>query len=82
MGIALWHFVVWLPDHFWGGIVGSFVVATIGAAVGGFLLNGLQVPGRDETELIQAFLGVPGAVVALAASYWYGKRKESEQSSV
>ena len=25
MGLALWHFTVWLPDHYWGGIVGAFL---------------------------------------------------------
>ena len=24
MGIAVWHFTVFLPDRFWGGIVGAF----------------------------------------------------------
>ena len=24
MGIAIWHFAVFVPDHFWGGIVGAF----------------------------------------------------------
>ena len=27
MGIALWHFTVFLPDRFWAGIVGAFVCA-------------------------------------------------------
>ena len=30
MGIALWHFTVFLPDHFWQGIVGAFLGAVIG----------------------------------------------------
>ena len=21
-GLALWHFTIWVPDRFWGGIVG------------------------------------------------------------
>ena len=25
MGLALWHFTIWLPDRYWGGIVGAFV---------------------------------------------------------
>jgi hypothetical protein len=24
IGIAVWHFTVFLPDRFWGGIVGAF----------------------------------------------------------
>ena len=27
MGLALWHFTIWLPDRYWGGIVGAFVGA-------------------------------------------------------
>ena len=34
MGIALWHFTVFLPDHFWQGIVGAFLGAVIGAHAG------------------------------------------------
>ena len=30
MGIALWHFTVFLPDRFWQGIVGAFIGAVIG----------------------------------------------------
>ena len=35
MGLALWHFTIWLPDRSWGGIVGAFIGAIIGAAVVG-----------------------------------------------
>ena len=26
-GVALWHFTVFVPDRFWGGIVGAFLGA-------------------------------------------------------
>ena len=29
MGIAVWHFTVFVPDRFWGGIVGAFLVAFV-----------------------------------------------------
>ena len=29
MGIAVWHFTVFVPDRFWGGIVGAFLAASI-----------------------------------------------------
>ncbi len=38
MGIALWHFTVFLPDRFWQGIVGALLGATIGAVVFGALI--------------------------------------------
>lgn len=76
MGIALWHFTVFVPDRFYGGIVGAFLAAVAGAALFGFLVSGASVPGRDETSLIQAFIAVPGCVLALGASYLYGARRE------
>ncbi len=27
MGLAIWHFTIFLPDRFWGGIVGAFLGA-------------------------------------------------------
>jgi hypothetical protein len=74
MGIAVWHFTVFFPDRFWGGIVGAFLVAVFSTIVFGLIVNGGGVPGRNDTELIQAVLAVPGAVLGLAASYFYGAR--------
>ena len=34
-GIALWHFTVFIPDRFWGGIVGALLGATTGAMITG-----------------------------------------------
>lgn len=77
MGIALWHFTVFVPDHFWGGIVGAFLVAILGAFLSGLILNGFSIPSQDDTNLIQGLLPIPGCLAALAASWWYGKRKNS-----
>ena len=33
MGIAVWHFTVFVPDRFWGGILGAFLAAAVSAAV-------------------------------------------------
>ena len=78
MGIAIWHFAVFAPDRFYGGIVGAFLAAIAGAALFGFLVSGLTVPGRNDTELVQALIAVPGAIAALAASWLYGSRTEGE----
>ena len=77
MGIAVWHFTVFVPDRFWGGIVGAFVAAIAGAVVFGFLVNGLTIPGRDDTELVQALIAVPGCLVGLGLSYLYGARVDA-----
>ena len=76
MGIAIWHFMVFVPDRFWGGIVGAFVVATLGAALFGFIANGATIPGRNDTDLVQALIAVPGALIALGVSWLYGSRLE------
>jgi uncharacterized membrane protein YeaQ/YmgE (transglycosylase-associated protein family) len=78
MGIALWHFTVFVPDRFWGGIVGGFVLAMIGAALFGFVVNGFTVPGQNDTDLVQALIAIPGALIALALSYLYGARTGPE----
>lgn len=76
VGIALWHFAVWVPDKFWGGIVGAFVAATIGAVITGFILAGFQIIGRHDLGLTAAFEAVPGAALALVASWYYGRYRE------
>jgi len=76
MGIAIWHFTVFLPDRFWGGIVGAFVGAAIGSVVVGLLLSGLTVPGRDDTDIVTVLYAVPGALAGLAAVYFEGMRRE------
>ena len=69
MAIAVWHFTVWVPDRFWGGIVGAFLAAIARRALFGFIVNGGHVPGRHDTELIQALVAIPGTMIGLALSY-------------
>ena len=79
MGIALWHFTIFLPDRFWGGIVGAFVAAVIGSVFVGLAINGFTVPGLHDTHLLDALEAIPGAVLGLAASYFYGDRVEPQR---
>ena len=76
MGLAIWHFTIFLPDRFWGGIVGAFLGALFGAIVFGLLINGFSVPGQNDTHLLTALEGVPGAVLGIAAIYFEGLRRE------
>jgi hypothetical protein len=76
IGIAVWHFTVFVPDRFWGGIVGAFLVAVAGAVIFSFAVNGGTVPGRSETDLLQAVVAVPGALLGLGLSYWWGARSD------
>ena len=79
VGIALWHFTVFLPDHFWAGIVGAFVGAVIGSFLFGLLINGLTIPGQSDTNLLSAVEAVPGAVIGMAVVWWIGTRQEQAQ---
>jgi thiol:disulfide interchange protein len=76
MGIAVWHFTVFVPDRFWGGIVGAFLAAAVAAAIFGLIVNAGHVPDRGDTGVIQALLAIPGAGIGLAISYWYGGRMD------
>jgi uncharacterized membrane protein YeaQ/YmgE (transglycosylase-associated protein family) len=76
VGLALWHFTVFLPDHFWSGIVGAFLGAVIGAFVFGFLINGFHVPGENDTDLLSAIEAIPGALIGMAVAWFAGVRQE------
>jgi hypothetical protein len=76
MGLAIWHFTIWLPDHFWGGIVGAFLGALIGAAIVGLAIHGFSIPPRHATNLGTALEGVPGAIIGIGLVYLEGMRRE------
>jgi ABC-type Fe3+ transport system permease subunit len=78
MGIALWHFTVFLPDHFWQGIVGAFVGAVIGSVVFGLIV--WTISGRDlgDTDLATALLAIPGTAIGLGVVWAIGLRGEQE----
>jgi hypothetical protein len=78
MGLALWHFAVWVPDRFWGGIVGAFLASAIGAIVFGVLVNGFTVPGIDDTTIVTALEAIPGTLIGLAICYWVGVRRGNQ----
>jgi hypothetical protein len=78
MGLALWHFTIFLPDRFWGGIVGAFVGALFGAIVVGLAVNGFSVPGQNGTHLVSALEAIPGALAGIAVVYFVGVRQGNE----
>jgi ABC-type Fe3+ transport system permease subunit len=78
MGVALWHFTVYVPDRFWGGIVGAFIGASAGAMVSGAIAQialGLSI---GDTDLATALYAVPGAVIGLGVIYLIGIRSGVE----
>lgn len=77
-GLAIWHFTIFIPDRFWGGIVGAFLGAVIGSFIFGLIINGFSIPGESETELITAVEAVPGALLGIALVYFEGVRRNIE----
>lgn len=80
MGLAIWHYTIFLPDRFWGGIVGAFVGALIGAVVVGMLIYGVkvsafEVPGEKATNIAVVLYAVPGALIGIAVVYFEGIRR-------
>jgi hypothetical protein len=81
MGLAIWHFTIFLPDRFWGGIVGAFVGSLVGAIVFGLIIyavkvSALKVPGEKATSIGVIMYAVPGALVGIALVYLEGMRRE------
>ncbi len=76
MGLAVWHFTIFLPDRTWGGIVGAFIGAIAGAILFGLAIHGLDVPGESDTTIATSLEGIPGAVLGIAAMYAEGVRRE------
>ena len=76
MGIALWHFTVFLPDRFWQGIVGAFLGAVVGAMVSGAIAQIASGRSIGDTDLGTALVAIPGTLVGLAVIYAIGIRQE------
>ena len=77
MGLALWHFTIWLPDRYWGGIVGAFVGALIGAFLFGFIDQRLLDPRPPRhAHLTTALEAIPGALIGMGLVYLEGMRRE------
>ena len=78
MGIALWHFTVFLPDHFWQGIIGAFVGAVLGSVIFGLIVELISGRGLGETDLATALTAIPGTAIGLAVVWAIGRRQEAQ----
>jgi ABC-type Fe3+ transport system permease subunit len=81
MGLAIWHFTIFLPDRFWGGIVGAFVGSLVGGILTGLIIyavkvSELKIPGQHATDIVVVLYAVPGALIGIALVYLEGMRRE------
>jgi len=78
MGIALWHFTVFLPDRFWQGIVGAFLGSVIGAVAFGGIVEIATGRGLGTTDVGTALTAIPGVAIGLAVVFALGVRAERQ----
>ena len=81
MGLAIWHFTIFLPDRFWGGIVGAFIGSLFGAIIVAQIIyavteSSFHVPGEKATDVKIILYAVPGALLGIALVYLEGMRRE------
>jgi hypothetical protein len=77
-GVALWHFTVFLPDRFWGGIVGALLGAVTGAMITGAIGQVVTGDSIGQTDLGTMLFAIPGTALGLATMYFLGVRAEEE----
>ena len=78
-GVALWHFTVFLPDRFWGGIVGGLLGAVVGAMLTGAIAQIAIGDPLGETGIETVIFALPGTLLGLATIYFIGARQEAER---
>jgi hypothetical protein len=76
VGLALWHFTVFVPDQFWAGIVGALLGATIGAMVVGAIYQIASGRTIGDTDIVTVLVAIPGTLIGLAVVYAIGARSE------
>ncbi|HTU79568.1 MAG TPA: hypothetical protein VMF09_12490 [Solirubrobacteraceae bacterium] len=87
MGLAIWHFTIWLPDRFWGGIVGALIGSLIGSVVVGLIIyavkvSALRIPGEKATDIGIVLYAIPGSLIGMAVIYLEGMRRERAASEI
>ena len=78
VGVALWHFTVFFPDRFWGGIVGALLGAVAGAMVTGAIAQIAIGESVGETDFATVLYAVPGFLLGVGLVYLIGSRHEPD----
>ena len=78
VGVALWHFTVFIPDRFWGGIVGALLGAAAGSMITGAIAQAAAGRSLGETDVATLLAAVPGCLLGLGLVYLIGLRADEE----
>jgi tetrahydromethanopterin S-methyltransferase subunit D len=81
VGLAIWHFTIFVPDRFWSGIVGAFIGAAAGAMISGAIAQVAIGASIGQTDFATVLYPIPGTLVGLAAIYAVGLRTERPESA-
>lgn len=76
VGLALWHLTIFVPDHFWGGIVGALLGGVGGALVTGAIVQAILGRGLNDVDMITFVAAIPGFLLGSWLVYWIGERNE------
>ncbi|MBK5232767.1 MAG: hypothetical protein JJE13_07270 [Thermoleophilia bacterium] len=82
VGLALWHFSIFVPERFWQGIIGAFLGALAGALVSGALIQLALGEGVNHTDVITFLAAVPGTIIGVGVIYWIGKRSADPEFEI
>jgi len=78
LGVALWHFTVFVPDRFKGGIVGAFLAAIAGAMITGALWQIASGDSIGQTDVVTLLAAVPGCLLGMAACWFAGEDLDAD----
>ncbi|MGH2963141.1 MAG: hypothetical protein ACRDL3_13255 [Solirubrobacterales bacterium] len=81
VGLALWHFTVFIPDRFWAGIVGAFLGAIAGSMVTGAAAQIAADKSIGDTDLATVLVAIPGALIGMGIVYLIGLRAERAEAT-
>ncbi len=82
VGLALWHLTIFVPDHFWGGIVGALVGCVLGAVLSGAIIQIVMGRAINDADMITFFAAIPGFLLGAYLFYWIGERNEDPEFEV
>lgn len=82
VGLALWHFSIFVPERFWQGIIGALLGALAGAMISGALIQMALGDGVNDTNVVTFLAAIPGTLAGVAFIYWIGMRSRDPEVEI